>query len=138
MVCCLGRLGFLEHLPLVGDWGEIADAGMAAGGIVPPLDVAEDRHSGAPMPSERNYPPRVLRSKSNDGRDPKFSSFNSVRASGALNRIPTKNGQTVDNQRQALTEAIGHRPDGSSPTNFLMKASAAPKAATGGRSSIGF
>src|SRR3984893_8008111 len=28
---------------------------------------------------------------------------------GLYLRVSTKNGQTVDNQRQALTEAIGHR-----------------------------
>src|SRR3984893_7944632 len=42
----LGRLGFPEHLRLIGNWGEIADAGVATSGIVPPLDVAEDRHPG--------------------------------------------------------------------------------------------
>src|SRR3984893_14208538 len=40
----LGRLGFPEHLRLIGNWGEIADAGVATSGIVPPLDVAEERH----------------------------------------------------------------------------------------------
>jgi DNA invertase Pin-like site-specific DNA recombinase len=29
---------------------------------------------------------------------------------GLYLRVSTKNGQTVDNQREALTEAIGRRP----------------------------
>ena len=58
---------------------------------------------------------------------------------GLYLRVSTKNGQTVDNQRQALTEAIGRVAKvGSLRANFPMKASAAPKAATNDQSSIGF
>jgi DNA invertase Pin-like site-specific DNA recombinase len=52
---------------------------------------------------------------------------------GLYLRVSTKNGQTVDNQRRALTEAIGRRPGW-----VVAEALAAPKAATNARSSIGF
>jgi hypothetical protein len=51
-VCRLGRFRLVEHLRLIGDRRYIADTRMAASGIVPALDITEDRHTGLGLRSE--------------------------------------------------------------------------------------